>query len=176
MASGDNKAGLLYLLCLSREAMRELYEYHLQDQLSSDVTATYRLFGAEPYTFVDPHYCTKPAPLREFGALKTAQGRRRKIYYALPSPYQEIIDKHQAQGTLFGPYADSSGRYYKFETATTVTAIIPKGKRDAVEFPSAGEVLYIHHVNDKNLRRTLRVERLGEEIGNSCLLECVEEV
>lgn len=173
MASG--KAGLLYLLCLSRAALRELYEHHLQDQLGSELSATYKLFGAEPYSFADERHYAEPAALREFGALSVTQKKRKKIYDMLPSGYQEIINKHHIAGTPFGPYVDGKGRYYKFENLATLTVLKPKGRGDFIEFPEPGETLILNHVDDSRRRRVLVVNMIGMQRGNTCLLECINE-
>lgn len=176
MAGYASAPGRLYLLCLSREALRELYEHHLQDQLSADVTATYLLFGAEPYSFADSRYYGDPAPLREFGALKTTQKMRQRIYHSLPSAYQAIIDKHRVDEALFGPFIDEDGRYYKFETSVTLTVLIPKGRKESLDFPESGDSLTLRYVDDAKKRRSFTVEALGKQHGNTCLLHCVEDV
>ncbi len=175
MASGS-KSGRLYLLCLSREALRELYEHHLQDQLSVDVTTTYLLFGAEPYSFADSRHHSEPAPLREFGVLKTSQKTRRRVYNSLPSAYQAIIDAHHPDGAPFGPYVDGEGRYYKFESARTLTVLIPKGQREKVEFPEPNDFLMLRHVDDPNRQSRYTVDIVGQQRGNTCLLHCIENV
>lgn len=164
--------GLLYLLCLPREALRELLEHHLQDQLSADLEQTYLLFGSPPYTFSRG----EPAPLREFGKLTTSQKKRRAVYDSLPASYQEIVLAYLPKGKLFGPYLDSAGRYYKFETETTLTALIPKGKKEDIEFPNVGDTLTLRHVNSKNEVRTLIVIDVIPRTQNTCTVECTEGV
>lgn len=174
MAAEKRTSGVLYLLCLSRETLQELYEFHLQDELSTDVENTYHLFGAEPYTFSDSFHFNQPAPVREFGVLKTSLRRRKKIFNSLGEDYQVIIRKYQDDKTPFGPFSDKHGRYYKFESESTLTVLIPVGRKEELEFPMEGDLIDIQHVHDAANRKTFIVDMLGIERGNTCLLHVVD--
>lgn len=168
MAIEKRKSGLLYLLCLSRYTLRKLYEFHLQDEFSRDVDNTYLLFGAEPYTFADGHHHSEPAPVREFGVLKTSLAKRKKIYEELPDGYKQIIQKSRDTRIPFGPFIDEKGRYYKFEEERLLTALKPVGCRFELEFPYESENIIITHVHDRAIRFSFAVMEVGLERGNTC--------
>lgn len=175
MASGSKEPGQLYVLCLPRATVRELYEHHLRDHLSGSVEATYRLFGAEPYTFGDERHWDEPAALREFGVLRTSKAKRQRVYNSLPSSYQKIIDRSRRVGVPFGPLTDAQGRYYKYETATAMTVLLPKGKRHDLTFPLPGELVTIWFVDEPSGSRTIVVNYMGISRGNTCVISWKQE-
>lgn len=168
MAVDKQKSGVLYLLCLPRETLRKLYEFHLQDEFSADVENTYFLFGAQPYTFADAYHHKEPAPVREFGMLKTSQKKRNQIYSKLLEGYQQIIRARRDADIPFGPFVDRQGRYYKFEDERLLTALLPVGKKDELEFPYESEHIMITHVHAKAIHFEFVVIEVGIERGNTC--------
>lgn len=175
MASGSKAPGQLYVLCLPRATLRELYEHHLRDQLSGSVEATYRLFGAEPYTFSEERHWNEPAALREFGALKTSKKKRQRIFNSLPSSYQKIIENSRRNDVPFGPLTDAKGRYYKYESAATVTVLLPKGKRHDLTFPLPGELVTIWFVDEPAVSLAVVVNYMGISRGNTCIISWKQE-
>jgi hypothetical protein len=175
MAVDRKKGGVLYLLTLSRYTLQKLYELHLQDELSTDIDTTYYLFGAEPYSFADSHYCSQPAPVREFGVLKTSLAERMRVFNSLKDDYRAIIEKYQDSKARFGPFYDLQGRYYKFESQDTMTVLIPVGRKELLEFPEESDTITIIYVHDFSVKFKIKVDEVGSESGNSCLIRITED-
>lgn len=175
MAIDKKKGGVLYLLTLSRYTLQKLYEFHLQDELSADVDNTYYLFGAEPYSFADSHYCKQPAPVREFGVLKTSLSERLRVFNTLKEEYRGIIEKYQDSKARFGPFYDVQGRCYKFESQDTMTVLIPVGRKELLEFPRENDTIVLIYAHDSSVKLKIMVDEVGIESGNSCLIHITEE-
>lgn len=170
MAADRKKSGDIYLLCLSRDALREVYLAHLNSATGSDYDLTLCLFGNKPYTFVDEKHVADPAPLHEFGILRTSFDQRMKAFKSLPQELQDVVQEVRYGKHPFGPFVDSKKRYYKLESDSTMTVLIPKGKGTVMEFPNYGDTITITHVHDSGLSMTFIVENIGNSTRNSCLI------
>lgn len=170
MAATQKKSGDIHLLCLSRDAVREVYLAHLNSSEGSDYDLTLKLFGNKHFTFVDENHAGEPAPLHEFGLLKTSFDRRMRVFEGLSDGLRDVIQHVRYGKYPFGPFVDNKQRYYKFESDNTMTVLIPKGKSTSLSFPSHGDAITISHVHDSVLSVTFIVENIGKFTRNSCLI------
>lgn len=162
MASGRRRVGVLYLLCLPRATLKELYEEHLRELPGLADGATHYLFGAGPYTFLEDHrWIQTPAKAREFGALTATAEMRDAVYASLPGNYRRIIDRARTPGVPFGPWFDQNGMYYKYESPTLMTVLLPKSMNGKTYFPFAGHEVRLTHVHDPTLKKAFMVSRVG---------------
>ena len=172
MASEKQRGGVLYLLCLPRIVLQKLFDLHLADGASADINTTHHLFGRKHFAFADPLRCRFPAPLHEFGVLKASLKKRLSVYNSLHQSYQDIIDEWKPNDVPFGPYVDEYGRYYKFESDTTMTVLLPKGTgfSEKLEFPNINDTIILHHVHNAAITFLCTVVYLSYQQGNSLLI------
>lgn len=172
MATYKEPSGVLYLLCLPRFVLQKIYDLHLSDGSSADINNTHRLFGKKGFAFADPLRCRFPAPLYEFGLLKASLKARMRVFSALPESYQEIINEWKPNDIPFGPYVDRHRRYYKFESDTTMTVLLPKGtgRAEDVTFPHVNETVILEHVHNHLVSFSCIVIYHSYQQGNSLLI------
>ena len=133
---------MIHTLGLPRKVVHRLFENALSTNMSEDEII--QLFGAKKhFTFADAeHVNTMPAPLQEFGPTKISQKARKAVFDSLPDGFKGLIPGHYH--THQGTFEDKEGRRYKREETvdgigTRWTVLIPKGKREDLEFPVVGD-------------------------------------
>lgn len=158
--SDSKETGSIYILCLPRKALFDLFNLLGLENDSSEKKLQ-QLFGKPSYTFSDPDKLTEAAPLREFGKVSVSLQKRVHVFQTLPESFREYI-KDNYPSHHFGFYTDSKKRCYKKEEGDRWTVLVPSNlKKKEIYFPEEGEHLTLRYIHSPEIKKNFVVQEIG---------------